>query len=176
MNQRCAELFKGFAEQLTKESDRGSVIVSASIIDHVLGKLIQTMLVPSIEKRDELLEGATAPFSTFSSRIDLAYRLGLIRSESRASFHLLRKIRNDFAHVIDPKTFESESVRSRLMEIRKLNREFFEACHDVLDENLSNGFSSKDVPDRLMFEVFIAGSAAFLLVETDNIEPLEALD
>jgi hypothetical protein len=174
-SRKRAMLFQEFAEQLTAESDRGSVIVSASVIDDVLAKLIQAMLVPSVEKRDELFEGATAPFSTFSARIDLAYRLGLIKVETRASFHLLRKIRNDFAHVIDAKNFESESVQSRLTEIRKLNRNIFESMNEAFDNKLPGDRSSKGVSGRLAFEMFIAASAAFLLVEIDNIEPLEPL-
>jgi len=46
----------------------------------------------------ELLYGSRAPIGTFASRIDLAFALGLINEHEHAECHLIRKIRNEFAH------------------------------------------------------------------------------
>ena len=46
---------------------------------------------------DELLDG-DAPLSTFSVKINLVYRLGLIDAEFARALHLIRRIRNSFAH------------------------------------------------------------------------------
>ena len=58
-----------------------------------------------------LFEG-NGPFSTLSSKIDVAYALGLLSSEERRELHLLRKIRNEFAHAVDHEiSFDSPKLR-----------------------------------------------------------------
>lgn len=75
------------------------------------------------QKNDELLDGAYAPLGTFSAKIDLAYRIGLIRLDERSSFHLIRKIRNEFAHSSEEINFESTVIKDHISELFRLNRE-----------------------------------------------------
>lgn len=176
---RCAETFRDFIELLQEESDRGCVIVSAAMLDDVLSQLLKRRLAPSLEKKDELLEDGVAPFSAFSARIDLAYRVGLIRASTRATFHLLRKIRNDFAHISDPKTFDSPSVKSRTIEIFKLNTELMESFSESMRDHDSQEFKKNSfievVGTRTAYEFFIAGIAAFLLEAVNDVENIEPL-
>lgn len=138
-------------------------------------QLIKAKLAPSIEKQDELFDSASSPFATFSARIDLAYRLGLIRCSVRASFHLLRKIRNDFAHAVSSKDFSSGSTRSRIKEIFKLNREIILGMRETLgNSELPNLIDSQKM-DRLVFELFIASSAAYLITEVSDVLPIAVL-
>lgn len=177
---RRAEAFQKFIMLLQEESDRGCVIVSAAMLDDILLQLLKRRLAPSLEKKDELLEGGAAAFSNFSARIDLAYRVGLIRASTRATFHLLRKIRNDFAHISDPKTFDSSSVKSRTLEIFKLNKEVMESFSESMRDHDLQEFEKNSfvevVGTRAAYEFFIAGIAAFLLEavsDVDHIDPLE---
>jgi DNA-binding MltR family transcriptional regulator len=108
--------------EFAKESDRAAVILTAAMLDNALYQLLRTVLVADTSSTDELLEGANAPLSTFSSRIHAAYRLGLLSKRFARDLHLVRNIRNAFAHNITGCAFDEGGVRSRVTELgRSLN-------------------------------------------------------
>jgi mannitol operon repressor len=86
-------------DALKGESQRGKVLVSAAFLDNQLGIIIESFLLEGrgIKK---LLDGPTAPLATFSSRITMAYALGLIDTKEKGTIDAIRKIRNEFAHDI----------------------------------------------------------------------------
>lgn len=106
-------------EEFAKESDRACVIISAAMLDCALETILKAYLVPTTSSEDKLLEGAYAPISTFNARIDLAHRLGLISAQFCRDLHIIRKIRNDFAHNITDCSFEDPSVRRRILELSR---------------------------------------------------------
>lgn len=63
---------------------------------------------------------------TFSAKIDLAYRIGLISLDEKSSFHLIRKIRNEFAHSSEEISFESDIIKDRISELFKLHKEILD--------------------------------------------------
>ncbi|MFZ4741311.1 MAG: hypothetical protein ACOYLE_09140 [Bacteroidales bacterium] len=105
--------------QFEKESDRAAVILIASIIDENLANLLKSFFVPIPNSDDSLIDNATSPLSTFSSKIDIAYRTGLISGKFARDLHIIRKIRNSFAHDIYECNFENGSVKSRIKELEK---------------------------------------------------------
>lgn len=63
---------------MKEENDRAVVIVGAANIDDLLRNLVERSLLPPMNKKqDELLNGYS-PLSSFSSKINLCYRLALI--------------------------------------------------------------------------------------------------
>ncbi len=108
-----------FLSEFVKESDRASVIVSASIFDNSLRDLLRQHLVPNASSADELFDGTNAPLATFSAKIAFAHRVGLISAPFARNLHLIRRIRNEFAHNIHGGSFEDTSVRNRVMELYK---------------------------------------------------------
>jgi len=110
-----------FQISLRKESERGSAIVCATLLDESLRRMIKAKMAPSLKKDDELLDGANAPLESFSSKVDLAYRIGLISRDEKSSFHLIRKIRNKFAHSSEEINFESNIIKDLISELFKLN-------------------------------------------------------
>lgn len=96
------------------ESDRACVILAASLLDVALRSLLEARLAPSPNSSDMLFDGANAPLSTFSSRIDMTYRLGLLSARFCRDLHLVRRIRNDFAHNIAGCSFTDSGVRDRV--------------------------------------------------------------
>lgn len=73
-------------------------------------------LSDALVERDILLDN-NGPLTTFSSRIELSYLLGLIGEQTRRDLNLIRKIRNEFAHTSNPISFETESIRNRCLEL-----------------------------------------------------------
>jgi DNA-binding MltR family transcriptional regulator len=106
-------------QEFEKETDRGAVILAASLFEINLESLLKTFLVPDISRSDDLFEGATAPLSNFSSKILMSYRLGLISKNFARDLNLVRRIRNEFAHNIHGCSFDHSSVKSRVNELAK---------------------------------------------------------
>jgi DNA-binding MltR family transcriptional regulator len=100
-----------------KETDRAAVILTASIADELLRTLIAARLVPVSSSNDDLFDGANAPLGTFSARIEAAYRIGLVSVKFARDLHLVRRIRNDFAHNIQGCSFDDAKVKSRIVEL-----------------------------------------------------------
>jgi hypothetical protein len=95
--------FDEFADELLVEKQpRALVILACAKIDTQLRKLIETVLLPKAAKTkepDELLDG-DSPLSTFSSRIKMCRRLGLLDVDLLGALDKLRDIRNQAAHWI----------------------------------------------------------------------------
>ena len=108
--------FNKFTFEFKNESDRAAVILGASKLDLLLYQLIEGFLLPNTSGTDELLDGEN-PLSTFSSRINICYRLGLIDAEFARALHLVRKIRNSFAHEVSSVSLDSGSHRDRIREL-----------------------------------------------------------
>lgn len=104
-------------DEYAKETDRAAALLVASAMDEQLKALLRTRLV-QIYGKDNLLDGPQAPIATLSSRIDCAYRLGLISDNLRDDLHTIRTIRNEFANDVFTCTFESQFVRDEMASLR----------------------------------------------------------
>jgi len=102
--------------EFKNESDRATVILGAAKIDAQLYLLLSKFLKPSISSQDELLDGDNA-LGTLSSKISIAYRLGLIDAHFAKSLHLIRKIRNSFAHEFKTMSIASGGHADRVREL-----------------------------------------------------------
>jgi hypothetical protein len=111
-----ADEFNRFTNEFKSESDRAAVILGASQLDILLYQLLEAFLLPNASSSDELLEG-DSPLATFSARINVCFRLGLINSEFARALHLIRKIRNSFAHEVSGVTLNTGSHRDRIKEL-----------------------------------------------------------
>ena len=111
---------KGFFEfhkEFVKESDRAAVILGAAKLEYLLRQCLTKFLRPNTASRDELFDG-DAPLSTLSAKINLTHRLGLIDPEFVRALHMIRRIRNDFAHEPTGAKLESGPQRDRIKELR----------------------------------------------------------
>ena len=106
------EQVTAFRKALTAESDRGCALFAAAYLDASVSDLLYVSLVSNKSIEKDMFEG-TAPLATFSSRIKMAYYLGLISSACRRDLDIIRSVRNDFAHKLDVNSFGIESVRDR---------------------------------------------------------------
>jgi DNA-binding MltR family transcriptional regulator len=125
-------------DEFAKESDRAAAILVCSLFDNALVTLLRNCLVACPTKDDDLIDSPNAPISTFSSRIDLAFRLGLISSKFCRDLHLFRKIRNEFAHNIQGCNFSNSSVHSRIIELAKSSG-FIERHPKTRKDNFPSG-------------------------------------
>jgi len=105
--------FEAFYKEFASESDRASAVLGAAKIDDILMRILNSRLVPPVDTKSDELLAANGPLGTMSARIDMVYRLGLISEDFRRSLHLIRKIRNTFAHNLEGCSFALSSVKSQ---------------------------------------------------------------
>jgi DNA-binding MltR family transcriptional regulator len=86
-----------FRRELLKESDRGCALLAASRLDFTLEKLLQAKLLGSKKQQKQLFD-FSGPLGSFSSRMLMAYSIGIISKNYLHDLQLIRKIRNDFGH------------------------------------------------------------------------------
>jgi len=116
---KTRDQFDAFAEDLLAErAPRPLIIVGASKVDVMLLEVVRKFLLPKAAKandQDELLEG-DRPLTTFSSRIKICFRLGLIDTSMYKALEDLRDLRNKSAHAIKFDISKSP-IRERLTEL-----------------------------------------------------------
>jgi hypothetical protein len=108
-----------FLASLGMEGERSSVVLGAERINVSLEALIESSLQPSLNKTDTLFisDGALA---TFSRKIEMAYRLGVIDLPFKQALGLVKKLRNDFAHAIKVETLQDGKHADRVKDLYKL--------------------------------------------------------
>lgn len=109
-----------FRQTLNAETDRGVALVCAAYLSEELRTLLENSFVDEPHAIEKLFEG-TGPLATFSSRIELAFAIGVLPAESHRALHLIRRVRNDFAHEYSERTFGDPDISGRCRELVPLN-------------------------------------------------------
>jgi DNA-binding MltR family transcriptional regulator len=82
---------------LNNESDLACVLIATSYLDYALATLLKRHLIES-SVVNRVLEPPRGSLSSFATRSDLAYCLGLISKGLRKNLETISQIRNKFAH------------------------------------------------------------------------------
>lgn len=153
-----------FKEEFAKESDRASVILSVAMLDEALATLLRSRLIAVTSADDSLLDGAYAPISSFSARVDLAYRVGLISVQFCRDLHIIRRIRNEFAHNVSGCSFDSATIRSRVIELSR-------SCKAIIEGEVRKSF-----PDGIKgdFQILVSWMLWNLWCNTETVEKIES--
>jgi DNA-binding MltR family transcriptional regulator len=130
-NDQARDQDRLFQKTLVGETDRGVSLVSAAYLGEELRLLLSKMFVDSPKIVSALFDSA-GPLATLSSRIDLAFVTGLLSNESHRLLHLVRKIRNDFAHQHRDMSFADEAITVRCRELKTLIKNYGEKRSRVL--------------------------------------------
>jgi hypothetical protein len=105
--------------ELSGESDRAVVLIGTSMIEEALTGVLQAHLVPNPSASDTLFDGPNAPLASFSNKIDCAFRMGVVSSRFARDLHLIRRIRNEFAHRAASCDLKDPQARNRIEELTK---------------------------------------------------------
>lgn len=100
-----------FLNEFNKESDRGAVLLAASILDEWLYDILNAYLIDG-KSKESLLKGFASPLGTFSARASMAHSLGLLMDHEFEEISILRKIRNEFGHSWTGVSFDNPKVSS----------------------------------------------------------------
>jgi DNA-binding MltR family transcriptional regulator len=117
-----------FLEELKSQTDRGTAIIAAAVLDDLLNQLLTARLLNlGSDRHDSLFDGANAPLSSFSAKIEMCFAVGVISNSARLAMHLIREVRNEFAHRIEQIAFDHPTVANMvqtriLSELKKPGR------------------------------------------------------
>ncbi|RKH72457.1 hypothetical protein D7X96_05080 [Corallococcus interemptor] len=95
---------------LESESDRGCALIGAAFLDEKLEALLRNFFIDDKKVADALLK-PNSPLGAFSARIRMCRALGLLSREACRMLGFVRGIRNEFAHVSEDLTFETQKIR-----------------------------------------------------------------
>ena len=102
--------FMNFLADFNKETERGTALAAAAMLDEQLARIIESFLIPNKGSKS-LIDGFNAPLGTFSARIASSFALGLLSEVEYKECELIRKVRNEFAHQIKV-SFKSQKIAS----------------------------------------------------------------
>jgi DNA-binding MltR family transcriptional regulator len=83
---------------IDEKNDRALLILSSSLIDDLLYHILNKYLLDPLKSNEENLIKGDNPLGSFSSRIKMVYRLGIIDRSFLNILDKIRDIRNKCAH------------------------------------------------------------------------------
>jgi DNA-binding MltR family transcriptional regulator len=111
--------------KFTKQTDRGCALVAAAWVDDALEECVRVILRTEEEPNEdpttklkvkrtaeELLQ-PEGPLGSFASRSKMVYMLGLVEQFEFNDLDIIRRVRNDFAHVRQNLRFTDQSIKAR---------------------------------------------------------------
>src|SRR5258708_2952729 len=94
-------------EELKGQSDRAAISVGGSLVEYALEKCIESRFREPQEKTEQrVLFVDNGIIGTFYEKIWAAYFLKIIGAITRRDIDLIRKIRNEASHDMNPISFE----------------------------------------------------------------------
>jgi hypothetical protein len=97
-------------KEIQEQTDRGSAIVGAAMLEEMLAVVLQKRMVGMNRDHYDSFFGLTGPGGGLSSKIELFYAFGLCNDSLYKAMHDIRGIRNKFAHRIEPLTFDDPAI------------------------------------------------------------------
>jgi hypothetical protein len=111
---------KKIMDGLTGKDDLHVAIIAVSIVEAHLEQLIVRRLHRADKDFVNRLFENRGPLSDFNSKILIGEAFGLLTSPLANELHVLRTIRNSFAHAKIPLSFELEAVESAVRSLKLL--------------------------------------------------------
>lgn len=114
-------------EEMKGASDRAIGIIAASLVEIHLLKLIKQTFITETksngkETTQETMFRSSGPLGSFSSRIQLAYIMGLISAELFKDLTTIKDIRNRFAHYTEMGSFKVPEISSRCFHLTLVDK------------------------------------------------------
>jgi hypothetical protein len=113
-------------EMLLEESDRGCVLIGGAALDNAMEGSLRAVFANEaaiVKKSVDPLLGPNGPMSSYWSKTQLLNALGLLPGASYRDLERIRRIRNRFAHVEEPVSFDDNQVKDLVSALE--NTEFF---------------------------------------------------
>lgn len=98
--------------------DRGCAIMGGGLVEHYLTQAIKCRLIdPGAKLAGEWFTGPSAPFATFSAKIQLGMAIGIYGPLMHGRLNAIKDIRNVFAHRALPLTFYHPALLDSILKL-----------------------------------------------------------
>lgn len=105
-----------FMMGLANEGQRSAVVLGAARCDVALERLLKKVTMHHPDGADNLFD-PDRPLGSFSAKISLCYRLGLIDRHLEHALQMLRRTRNEFAHATSVASLSESHHKARVEEL-----------------------------------------------------------
>lgn len=129
---RVNEILDHFFQHAPGRIDRGqaaTVLKTTAMFEDVMRSCLESCMQPLTPKAAERLFEGHGPISTFAAKIDIAYAFNLLSDENYADLHLIRKIRNEFAHSSEVLGFEKSRTENMVSRLQGQRRKLRASTH-----------------------------------------------
>ena len=135
-------VFETVLQTIVAESDRGAVLVAASIVDEYLGKLFEGLLPTTTptDLRKRFLKYPN-PLSSMAAKADIGLFTRLIPHSIHRAVTLLRQLRNDVAH--SPESFRLADHINQVREMSEIGPGISHFINETAVEILVRDFVSR---------------------------------
>ena len=121
MDENQSDQMIRFLAEVYSESDRAAAILAAAAIDQRLTRLLYKLFGPETSQSTSLFR-PDDPLGSLAAKIEVAFRTGIIGEDLHRELHLLRKIRNKFAHSEKLLSFAESPIRDFAGELSILDK------------------------------------------------------
>lgn len=116
------EFTKILNDAIGDPSDRAAVVTVVALLEGALKVYLATKFIMHEQEGQNDLFGPGGPIRDFSAKIKAGFALGLFGPLTREDLHIIREVRNSFAHSMVPISFENDDVKNVCSRIGLLTR------------------------------------------------------
>lgn len=142
LQERLIQETTNFVVGLAREGERAAVVLGAARLDVSLERLLKKLMHPHPGGSDNLFD-SDRPLGSFSAKIALAYRLGVIDRNFEHALQMIRKIRNAFAHSINVASLSEPPYNGQLNELIRDVKKDGDSFDNMVHQLRQGGFPEK---------------------------------
>jgi DNA-binding MltR family transcriptional regulator len=102
---------KAIYDEIDVQTDRGAAIISGAILEEQLTEALKRRLILTASLSEKIFNyEQNGALSAFAQKIDVSFAVGMIKPDVRDDLHNIRRIRNRFAHRIEPIDFRDRKI------------------------------------------------------------------
>lgn len=90
-------------------SDRAGAIVASALVEDHLTTVVKKSLHQDDQTIREMFDG-TGPLAAFSTKIKMAFLIGILSKRACGNLRYIRRIRNEFAHRPSGMTYDTQPI------------------------------------------------------------------
>lgn len=103
-------------EEMITSKDRVTALIGASVLEKRIESLLLRFIIPDGKIIDEIFN-PLGPLNSFSSKIKMAYVIGLISKKDYNNLIKIKNIRNQFAHELFNCNFNEDKIQKLIMSL-----------------------------------------------------------
>jgi len=114
INQRFSQNIKSYNQRIKNKNDKAMMIITLSILEDILERLLKFKL-------SQVSQKAQLPEMTYSSKVDLCYKMELIKSGLRRTLQIFDELSESFIKSTDEDYYGNLAIQTNIIELCKIN-------------------------------------------------------